>query len=180
MKKSLASNLLFAVALAALAYAVMTNPPGGVRWGAFVAEQTSLVRKAAFLANIYVWPALISFCAISLFQLQFRISSSGANRRTVFTVCVAASGAMLVGLRTISMGVSSSPSYIVGMALGYTMMSRLYAVRLRKVFNRVRIPWPIWRGDRQAVEEIHRAMQVRTMEVQMMRPQMPGAPAKAA
>lgn len=179
MKNSLASNLLFATAIAALAYAVMTTPPGGVRWDAFVAEQASLFRKAVFLVDIYVWPAMISFCAISMFQLQFRISSGGANRRTVFAVCVAASGAMLFGLRTISMGASSSPSYIVGMALGYTMMSRLYAVRLRRVFNRVRIPWPIWRGDRQAVEEIHRAMQVRAMEVQM-RPQMPGAPAKAA
>jgi hypothetical protein len=167
MKKSLASNLFFAAAIGALAFAVLMSPPGGVRWGAFVADQASLLRKLIFLTSTYVWPALLSFSAISMFQLQFRLSSSGASGRVVFSVCVVASGAMLLGLRTISLGASSSPSYVLGMALGYTMMARLYAVRMRRVFNCVRIPWPVWRGDRSAVEEIHRVMQTRGMQTRM-------------
>ncbi len=175
MKKSLASNLFFATTISVLAFAVIVNPPGGVRWEAFVADEASLLRKVNFLTSTYVWPAILSFCAISLFQLQSRLSSSGANARTVFSVCVAASGAMLLGLRTISVGASSSPSYVVGMALGYAMMSQLYAVRIRKVFNCVRIPWPIWRNDRCAVEEINRRMQARAMQTRMA-----SVPARAA
>ena len=175
MKKNLASNLFLAVVAGALAYAMITTPPGGVRWGAFVADEASLLKKLSFLTNIYVWPAILSFVAISMFQLQFRIASSGVSGRLVFSVCAVASGAMMLGLRTISLGASSSPSYIFGMALGYTMMSRLYAVRMRKIFNGVRIPWPIWRGDLAAVEEINRAAQLR-----MMHSRMPSAPARAA
>jgi hypothetical protein len=174
MKKSLASNLFFVAAVGMIAYAMMMNPPGGVRGGAFIADQASMLRKFLFLAYTYVWPAVLSFCAISMFQLQFRLSSSGANGRLVFSVCVLASGGMMLGLRMMSMGPSSTPSYVLGMALGYTMMSRLYAVRMKKVWN-VRLPWPIWRSDLAAVQEINRAMQAR-----VVRPTMPNVPANAA
>ena len=59
--------------------------PGGVRWGAFVgADEAPLLRKLNFLATIYLWPAVLSFGAISMFQLQSRLSSSGANGRIGF------------------------------------------------------------------------------------------------
>lgn len=164
MKKNIASNLLFLAAVSALVFAVVANPPGGVGWGALLADQASLLRKLIFLANTYLHPAVLSFVAITLFQLQFRLASSGTQGRIVFAVCVVASGAMLLGLRTISTGASSMPSYVLGMALGYTMMSRLYAMRLRTFFGSVRLPWPVWRGDRAAVEEINRAMHTRVMQ----------------
>lgn len=164
MKKNIASNLLFLAAVSALLFVVAANPPGGVRWGALFADQASLLRKLIFLANIYLWPAVLSFVAITLFQLQFRLASSGAQGRIVFAVCIVASGAMLLGLRTISTGASSMPSYVLGMASGYTMMSRLYAMRIRTFWGGVRVPWPVWRGDRTAVEEINRVMHTRAMQ----------------
>lgn len=171
MKKNLASNALFLAAAGALLFAMLMNPPGGVRWEAFFGEQASFVRKVSFLAGVYVWPAVLSFFAIVLFQLQFRLASSGVRGRVVFAVCVAASGAMLLGMRTISLSASSMPSYVLGMASGYTVMSRLYAMRLRTFFGKVRMPWPVWRGDRVAVEQINSAARMRAMQAGGGRPQ---------
>jgi hypothetical protein len=70
---------------------------------------------------------------------------------------------MLVSLRTISMNPRSGPSYVAGMALGYTVMARLYAIRMRLFLNRVRVPWPVWRGNLQAVQEIDQAATLRVV-----------------
>lgn len=161
MTKNLGSNLLLALALSALLYAVIANPPGGVRWGMFAEEPSPVVTKIFYVVSSYLWPSILSFAAITMFQLQFRLTSSGATKRTVFSMCVLASGSMLLALRAISFSPNAGPSYVAGMAAGYTVMSRLYAVRMREVLRRVRVPWPIWRGDRAAVEEFDRVVRER-------------------
>jgi hypothetical protein len=128
----------------------------------FVDEPSPWPAKLRYLTEAYLSPAIISFCAISLFQLQFRLAASGAAKRTVFSVCVLASGAMLLGLRAISFVPNAAPSYVAGMAAGYTMMSRVYAVRMVEIVKGVRLPWPIWRGNRAAVEEFDRMLRKRS------------------
>lgn len=150
-----ASTILLAAALGAFAFAVIENSPSGAPWAMFFADPASLTEKAAFLVRTFGWPAVLSFSAITLLQLQFRLAASGANKRTVFSVCLFACGAMVTSLRALAFLPGSGPSYVLGMALGYTVMSRLYAVRLRAT-GPVRIPWPVWRGDRAAVEELSR------------------------
>jgi hypothetical protein len=162
--KNLGSNLLVSAAGAALSYAFAQNPPGGAPWRVFLEEPAPVWTKAWFLAAAYGWPAVLSFAAIVLFQLQMRLTVSGANRRTVFAVCALASGAMVLGLRELSFSPHAAPSYVVGMALAHTVMSRLYAVRMRLVAGRVRAPWPVWRGNRAAVEAIDREVRARMRE----------------
>lgn len=161
MKKNLGSNLLLLFALAALGYAVFSSPPSSVPWIVFIDEASPWMLKATYLARTYLWPALLAFVAITLFQLQFRLAASGATKRAVFSLSVLASGAMLVVLRTIAMAQNSAPAYVVGMAAGYTVMSRLYAVRLRQLWPGVRIPWPTWRGNAAAVAEMDRMVRER-------------------
>ncbi len=161
MKNSLGSSFLLVLALSALGLAIAENPPGGVRWGVFAAEQAPLITKIIFLFGVYVWPGFVSCFAISMFQLQARLAASGANKRTVFSVCVLASATMLSSLRTISMSPTSGIAYVAGMAMGYTVMSQLYAIRMRTFFGRVSVPWPIWRGNARAVQAIDEMARMR-------------------
>lgn len=150
-----ASTLLFAAALGAFAFAVLGNSPSGAPWAMFFDDPAAWTEKAAFLIRTFCRPAMLSFSAIVLLQLQFRLASSGANKRTVFSVCLFACGAMVTSLRALAFLPGSAPSYVLGMALGYTVMSRLYAVRLR-MLGPVRIPWPVWRGDLPGVQKLER------------------------
>ena len=161
MKKNLGSNLLFLLSLSALGYSVLASPPSNVPWIVFIDEASPWLAKASYLGRTYLWPALLAFGAITLLQLQFRLASSGATKRAVFSLCVLASGAMLMALRAISFAQNSAPAYVVGMAAGYTMMSRLYAIRLRELRPGVRIPWPTWRGNAAAVAEMDRMLRDR-------------------
>jgi hypothetical protein len=165
MKKSIGSSLLFAFALSGLALSIFSHPPSGAPWAVFAAEPATFLRKAQFLVTTYLWPGLLACFAISMFQLQFRLAASGANKRMVFAACVLASGTMLLSLRAISFSPAAGPSYVAGMALGYTVMSRLYAVRMRTLFGRVRLPWPIWRGNTRAVCEIDQAVRARAQQM---------------
>lgn len=161
MKKDLTSSLLLILALGGLAAAIALYPPSGAPWALFFADPAPLTQKLSALNGLYVWPGILACVSICLFQLQFRIAASGANKRMVFAVCVLASGAMLMSLRGVSMSPASGPSYVAGMALGYTIMARLYAVRMRTFLGRIRVPWPVWRGDARAVCEIDQAVQAR-------------------
>lgn len=156
MKPS-ASSLLFSAALGGFAFALLANSPGGAPWALFFGDPAPMTQKLLFLLRTWCWPALLSFAAITLLQLQFRLATSGASKRTVFSVCLFASGTMLLSLRTLAALPGAGPSYALGMALGYTVMSQLYAVRLRSL-GPLRLPWPVWRGDRAAVEELHRRL----------------------
>jgi hypothetical protein len=161
MKNNLGSSFLFLLALGGLAAAIALHPPSGAPWVLFADDPAPLLQKLSALNGLYVWPGILAWFSISLFQFQFRLASSGVNKRTIFAVCVLASGAMLMSLRGVSMSPASAPSYVAGMALGYTMMAKLYAVRVRKIFGPVRLPWPVWRGDARAVCEIDQAVQAR-------------------
>jgi hypothetical protein len=145
-------------ALAGLIYGIVDHPPSGVPWTVLWQEPAPVWRKLHFLLGTYVWPGVLSFLSITLFQLQSRVSGTGANKRTVFGLCTLASAAMLEGLRALSFSSVAGPSYVAGMALGYTVMSRLYAVRLRTFFNGVRVPWPVWRGNPCAMAEMEQRM----------------------
>jgi len=169
MPKNLGSNVLFTLTIAGLGYTIATTPPSGAPWSIFFAEPATLLQKANFLAVAYVWPGLLSFSSIAFFQLQNRLTASGMNKRAVFSVCMLASGAMLMGLRAVAMNPTSGPSYVVGMALAYTAMSRLYAVRIRTFAQRVRLPWPVWRGNHSAVQEIDEMAKLRMGSTQVSR-----------
>jgi len=143
-----------AIALGALFMTVKATPPAGLAWQVFFDEPASPESKGGFLLSSYLWPAILSFMAIILFQLQFRLSMSGASKRTVFSVCLLASLATLLGLQRLSMTPNSTPGYALGMALGYMAMSRLYGVRMRPVWRDISIPWIIWRGNKEAVRQL--------------------------
>lgn len=162
MKKPRLSSLACTgAACAVLWLSVMTNPPGGVSWHAFAVEDTALALKLRYLAGVYILPALLAFVGIVLFQLQFRISMSGARAAVVFASGVLGATAMLGGFRALAMAPNSLPGYVLGMALGYTVMARLYAIRMRTLWGRVRMPWVVWRGNAAAVSEIDRQMAAR-------------------
>jgi hypothetical protein len=165
MKTNIGSSLLFLLALAGLAVSIVSNPPGDAPWAIFAGDPATLFRKAQFVVETYVWPGVLACFAISMFQLQSRLASSGANKRTVFAACVLASGSMLMTFREISFHPAAGPSYVAGMALGYTIMSRLYAVRMRGFLGRVGVPWPIWRGDAVAMQEVDQAMRARAQRI---------------
>lgn len=149
-------------ALVTLGAAIVATPPANLSWQVFFEDPASLAVKAWFLVSTYLWPAILSFTAIVGLQLQFRLSSGGSGKCTVFSVCLVASLAMLVGLQRLSMSPSSAPAYALGMALGYMAMSRLYAVRVRRVWPGVAIPHIIWRGNSEAVRQMDRlAAQIR-------------------
>lgn len=161
MKKNIGSTLLLLVALGGLAWSIYNTPPGGAPWSVFAGEPASVGRKISFLMATYLWPGFMACCAISIFQLQFRLAGSGANKRMVFAGCMLASGCMLLSLRTLALSPAAGPSYVAGMATGYTVMSRLYAVRMRAVWRGVRLPWPVWRGNAGAMREIDDAVRRR-------------------
>ncbi len=158
MKNHFGSYALAALAVVVLAIAIHANPPGGVRWGAFFEDPSHWTAKGWFLARTYLWPATMSFVAIVLYQLQFRVMGGGGHSGSTFGIAVLATGAMLTTLRAVAFQQSAVPFYVLGVALGYTVMGRVYAIRMRMVSGRVRVPWPVWRGDAQGVAEVQRQM----------------------
>jgi hypothetical protein len=158
LKPRLAAFAWLAVACSILAVSVAGNPPGGLSWHSFFTEPASFLTKLTYLAGTYLRPAFLSFTAIILFQLQFRLTMSGASAAVVFAIGVTGSTSMLAGFRSLSAAPNSLPGYVFGMALAYTVMARLYAVRLRTVWGRIPVPWIVWRGNPGAVQQIDRRM----------------------
>jgi hypothetical protein len=157
MKFNFPANVLLALTLAALSCAIFATPPGNAPWSVFLNDPASTSAKLFFLIQNYAWPGVLAYLAILLFQLQFRLLSTGLSGRMVFVLCTWASAAMLAGFSEMASRRGSAPFYVVGMALANVTMSRLYAVRLR-VFGKIRIPWPIWRDNAAAVEAVNRQM----------------------
>jgi hypothetical protein len=160
-KPSLSSLTWTAIGAAVLAWMVSTNPPAGASWRLFADEPTDPWLKVEYLAGIYLVPAVFAMAGIIAFQLQFRVSMSGARPGTVFGIGVLGASAMLGGFRLLALAPNSLPGYVLGMAAGYTVMSRLYAIRMRRIWGRLRVPWVVWRGDRDQVREIDRLAAVR-------------------
>ncbi len=158
MKKHLSALAWVSTAGVALWLTLLRNPPGGVPWHVFFTEETAVALKLKYLSGVYVVPALLAFVGIVLFQMQFRISMGGARAAVVFSCGVLGATAMLGGFRVLAMAPNSLPGYVLGVALGYTVMARLYAVRMRTIVGPVRVPWPVWRGDVAAMREIEGRM----------------------
>ena len=156
MKHTILPHSLILAAVATWVAVVIAMPPGNLSWRLFFDDPAPVAEKVLFLARTYLWPAVLSFSAITLFQLQFRLStSSGASKRTVFSICLLASMSTLMGLQRLSLAPNSAPAYALGMALAYMATSRMYAVRMRKLW-RVSVPWVIWRGNPEAMRQMDR------------------------
>jgi hypothetical protein len=156
MKIHIPSLIWLGAAMAALSASVLENPPGNLPWAVFVAEESPLDAKLWYLLKVYAWPACLSFCGVTLLKLQFRLSASAKPAAMVFGMSVLASLAMLEGFRSIAALPNAAPSYVIGMALSYTTLARLYAIKSKLLWGCIRAPWIVWRGNRAGVAEIDR------------------------
>ncbi|MEP7353037.1 MAG: hypothetical protein ABI824_07375 [Acidobacteriota bacterium] len=159
------STILAAFAVGLLAWTLAQHAPGGARWSLFVEDPAPVWIKSWFLWKTYLWPAVPSFIAIVLFQLQFRLAASGAGARTVFSICVIGCFVMLSSVRIVAFAPSATPGYVLGMALGYTTMGRVYAIQMRTIEiwagKGVSIPSIVWRGNVAGIRELERNMRMR-------------------
>ncbi len=155
------SILLFLSSISLLAWAVAANPPGGVSWTLLYASSIPFIEKVQFVVSLYAPPLFFAFIGMTLLQVQFRLSMGGATTLTIFSICMLASLSMIVGIRTAAGGPASFPGYALGMALSYTMLSRVYAVKLRSWYGGIKIPWVIWRGNAAAMAELNRQLEER-------------------
>lgn len=157
--------------LVILAVLIAFFPPGKFSWPRFFADQAPLKQKVSFLLRVYAAPACLSFCAVVLFQLQMRLSLGGASASVIFPLAILGATSMLGAFRIMVGGIGGVPGYAVGMATGYTMMSRLYAVRPsgRTLFGKpmVRV---VWRGDPEAAREMQMLASRRQLQAAGPRP----------
>ena len=132
------NRIPFVLALAMVAALIAFFPPGPFSWRTFLYDPSTLAVKSFYLFKVYVVPALLSFFAVVCFRLQMGISMRGASWSSIFPFALVASGAMMVALRAMSGGVGGVPGYALGMAAGYTLTGRIYAIRKsgRTVFGR--------------------------------------------
>ncbi len=123
-------------------------PPFQITWGAFFHEPSSWARKLSFLLRVYAVPCGLSFGAIFLLQMQARLGTLGAEASSVFPLALMAAGCMMTAFRSMASGVGGVPGYALGMALAYTVMSRIHTVQPsgRILLGRpmIRI---VWKGE---------------------------------
>lgn len=155
MKFHYTSIFLFLFSISLLTWAIAANPPGQISWTTLYASTIPVTEKAHYLGSIYVPPLLFAFIGMTLLQGQFRLAMSGARLLTIFSICMLASLCMIAGIRTAAGGPASFPGYALGMALSYTMMSRVYAVTIKPLFGAISVPWIVWRGNAKAVAELN-------------------------
>jgi hypothetical protein len=151
------------VALAALVWVIAHFPPFQITWQRFFFKDPSPVTtKLAFLIKVYALPCGLSLVAVVLFQLQGKLGAMGASGASVFPLALLASACMMSAFRSMASGVGGVPGYALGMALGYTMMSRMHSLQPtgRMVFGRpmLRI---VWRGELAAQKAAAAKLQAR-------------------
>jgi hypothetical protein len=136
------------IALAVLAALIALFPPFQITWGAFFHEPTPWARKLFFLLRVYLVPCGLSFGAIFLLQMQARVGALGAEASSVFPLALLASGCMMTAFRSMASGVGGVPGYAMGMALAYTVMSRIHSVQPsgRFLLGRPMIR-VVWKGE---------------------------------
>lgn len=136
------------LALLLLGIMVYQFPPFQVTWQRFFHDPTPLARKLAFLLKVYMLPCGLSFGAMMLMQLQGRLGALGATASSIFPLALFGAAGMMVAFRSMASGVGGVPGYALGMALAYTMMSRVHSLQPsgRLLFGRpmIRI---VWRGE---------------------------------
>ena len=147
----LRNYLPYLIALAALAGLIALFPPFQVTWRHFFQDSAPLSKKLGFLMRVYALPCAMSFIAILMFQLQGRVSMMGFAQSSVFLIALLGSGCMMAAFRTMVSGVGGVPGYALGMALGYTFVSRIHSIQPtgQMLFGKptVRI---VWRGEIEA------------------------------
>jgi|SRR5271170_3752079 len=137
------------IALLGLGWIVAHFPPFQIGWQRFLfTDRSPLLVKLAFLAKVYALPCCLSLFAVVLFQLQGKLGALGASGSSIFPMALLASGCMMTALRSMASGVGGIPGYALGMALGYTLVSRVHSLQPtgRSIFGRplLRV---VWRGE---------------------------------
>ena len=147
----LRNYLPYLLALAALATLVAMFPPFQVTWRHFIQDSAPVSKKLGFLLRVYAVPCAMSSIAIVMFQLQGRLSMMGISQSSVFLMTLLGSGCMMAAFRSMVGGVGGVPGYALGMALGYTLVSRVHSIQPtgQMLFGKptVRI---VWRGEIEA------------------------------
>ncbi len=139
-------------ALVILGALIVLFPPFQITWHRFFFEEpASPMHKTGFLLRVYGLPLALSFFAIVLMQLQGRLVAVGATASSVFPIALFGAAGMLTAFRSMASGVGGVPGYALGMALAYTMMSRVHSIQPSGgiLFGRpmLRI---VWRGELEA------------------------------
>jgi hypothetical protein len=150
-------------AMAALGWTIAHFPPFTITWHRFFFNDPSpAIVKFAFLAKVYAIPCCLSMGAIVMFQLQARLGALGASPSLVFPLALLASGCMMSAFRTMVNGVGGVPGYALGMALGYTLMSRMHSLQPsgRTLFGRPMLR-VVWRGELAAQQAAAARLQAR-------------------
>lgn len=136
------------LALVILGVLVAVFPPFQVTWRHFLQDPTPVARKLAFLLKVYGLPFCMSFGAIVMMQMQGRLGALGATASSVFPLALLGAVGMMMAFRSMASGVGGIPGYALGMALAYTVMSRVHAIQPsgKVMFGRpmIRI---VWRGE---------------------------------
>ena len=139
------------LALALLAGLVAAFPPFQITWRAFFHDAAPVARKLGFLLKVYGLPCALSFGAVIAFQMQAKLGVLGVPASSVFPIALFASACMMTAFRSMTSGIGGVPGYALGMALAYTVMSRIHSVQPsgRVVWGRpmLRI---VWRGELEA------------------------------
>ena len=139
------------LALLTLTVLIVLFPPFQITWRKFFLDPAPLSKKAGYLSLVYGLPCLMSFVAVILFQMQGRLGNLGANAAAVFPLSLFASGCMMVAFRSMISGVAGVPGYALGMALGYTIMSRIHSIQPAggTLLGRPRVRI-VWKGEIEA------------------------------
>src|SRR5580658_8828868 len=151
------------VALAGLFWIVARFPPFQITWHRFLfTDPSPATVKLAFLFKVYGLPCCLSLMAVVLFQMQGKLAALGAAGSSIFPMALVASGCMMSAFHSMASGVGGVPGYALGMALGYTLMSRLHSLQPsgRFLFGRpmLRI---VWRGELAAQKAAAARLQAR-------------------
>jgi len=139
------------LALAGLVLLIARFPPFQVTWLHFLKDRAPVSMKLLFLFKVYGLPCCLSFGAVLMLQMQGKLGALGASGSAIFPIALLASACMMSAFRTMVSGVGGVPGYALGMALGYTLMSRVHSLQPsgKAVFGRplLRI---VWRGELEA------------------------------
>jgi hypothetical protein len=151
------------LALAVLVWIIAHFPPFQITWRRFLfTDPTPVTAKLAFLFKVYGLPCCLSLVAVVLFQMQGKLGALGASGTAVFPMALIASGCMMTAFRSMTSGVGGVPGYALGMALGYTLMSRMHSLQPtgRVIFGRplLRV---VWRGELAAQKAAAARLQAR-------------------
>ena len=151
------SYLMIVVGVLVLTYMAAGRPPKGVAWTVFLEDPATVWAKICYLAEMWLVPAGLAFVAVTLFQLQMRLSLSGAPFGLLWGLGVV--GWCLLFHVMSEMGTMSQPFYIFGMATGIAVSSQVYAVSIKPSLFGMSLPRVIFRWNQKGVEGVNQRVQ---------------------